>query len=106
MNIPGELIPIVLFVCAAAVAILAPLTSKLGKLLEAMARERQPGRIDNAELTRIRTVVENMSQRVELIEDRLEFTERLIDGTRRQTLEPVAPGDRPGRVKGAGTDER
>lgn len=86
MNIPGELIPIVLFICAAAVAILAPISSKLGKLLEAMARERQHPQVDGAEMARVRTLVEHLTQRVELMEERIEFTERLVDTAHRPAI--------------------
>lgn len=89
MNVPGELIPIVLFICAAAVAILAPMTSKLGKLLEVMARERQHPTVDANELARIRTLVEHLTQRVDLMEERIEFTERLVDNSKRPALGPA-----------------
>lgn len=99
MQIPGELIPIVLFICAAAVAILAPISSKLGKLLEAMALERQRPNADAPELAHIRTLAEHLTQRVDLIEERLAFTERLVDNSRRPIIgsanEDAAPAGVP-----------
>ncbi|MGH3927920.1 MAG: hypothetical protein ACRDTT_34510 [Pseudonocardiaceae bacterium] len=78
------LIPIFLFMCVAAVMILRPISSKLGGLLEAMARERHaPHQVDTGEIARIRMLLENVAKRVELMEERLDFTERLLSTSRR-----------------------
>jgi hypothetical protein len=81
-----ELIPIFLFLSVAAVMILRPISSKLGGLLEAMAREKQPPQMDSAELTRIRVLVEHIAKRVDLMEERLDFTERLLSSSKRTGL--------------------
>lgn len=73
-----ELIPITMFLCIAAVAILRPISTKLGGLLEAMTRERTASRSDDAELARVRVVVEHVAKRMDLMEERLDFTERLL----------------------------
>jgi hypothetical protein len=92
-----ELIPITMFMCIAAVAILRPISSKLGHLIEAMTRQRigqAPPAADSGELERIRVLVEHVSKRIDLIEERLDFTERLLGGTRRTVSlrdEPVRP---------------
>jgi len=82
-----ELIPITMFMCIAAVAILRPISSKLGHLIEAMTRERlgaaPAAAPDHPELERVRTLVEQVSRRMDLIEERLDFTERLVGGSRR-----------------------
>ena len=82
-----ELIPITMFMCIAAVAILRPISSEVGHLLEAMTRERlgtgTPPATDNTEIERVRVLVEQVSRRMDLIEERLDFTERLVGGTRR-----------------------
>jgi hypothetical protein len=87
-----ELIPITMFMCIAAVAILRPISSKLGHLLEAMTRERiGAGPVvapDNTEIERIRVLVEHVSRRMDLIEERLDFTERLVGGSHR-TVAPL-----------------
>lgn len=81
------LVPIVFFLCVAGVLILRPISTKLGKLLEQMSRDRQSGGGgDAAELTRVRVVMEHLSRRLELLEERLDFTERLIGNTRRAQL--------------------
>lgn len=79
-----ELIPIVMFLSIAAVAILRPITTKLGSLLEAMAREKKAGLKagEDTDSARVRVLVEHMSRRLDLIEERLDFTERLISTAR------------------------
>ena len=95
-----EFIPITLFMCIAAVAILRPISSRLGHLLEAMTRERigagPTAAPDNTEIERIRVLVEHVSKRMDLIEERLDFTERLVSGSRR-TVAPLR--DEPGRSR-------
>jgi hypothetical protein len=88
-----ELIPIVLFVCVAAVAILRPITTRFGALLEAMARQRTVEPANDAELERLRLVLDHTARRLDLIEERLDFTERLVTGSRmtRQNA-PTLPG--------------
>ena len=73
-----ELIPITMFLCIAAVAILRPISTKLGGLLEAMTRERTVSRSDDTEMARVRVVVEHIAKRMDLMEERLDFTERLL----------------------------
>lgn len=77
-----ELIPIFLFFSVAAVLILRPLTKRLGLVIEQVARDRHAGRADDAEFARVRFLVEQTNKRLELIEERLDFTERLV-GNRR-----------------------
>lgn len=86
-----ELIPITMFVCLAAVAILRPISTKLGGLLHAMTRERlaAPNQSDSQEIAQIRTMLEHISRRMDLVEERLDFTERLLAGSRPA---PHSPG--------------
>jgi hypothetical protein len=84
-----ELIPIFLFLSTAAVLILRPISSKLGSLLEAMARERQaPSQVDTGEIARLRLLVEHVAKRVELMEERVDFTERLLSTRARNGATP------------------
>ena len=83
-----EFIPITMFMCIAAIAILRPISTKLGGLLEAMTRDRitasSPAHMaDDGEMARIRVLMEHISRRMDLIEERLDFTERLVAGSRR-----------------------
>lgn len=79
-----ELIPIFLFLMIGAVAILRPISKKLGLLIEAMAEERKaavrgPGGLSDEQLERITHLLERMSDRFEHVEERVQFMERLID---------------------------
>ena len=84
-----ELIPIFLFLMIGAVAILRPISKKLGLLIEAMAEERKAaargtgglsdGGLSDAQLERITNLLERMSDRFEHVEERVQFMERLID---------------------------
>jgi cytochrome c-type biogenesis protein CcmE len=74
------MIAIALFVCIAGVLILRPLTKRAGLLLETVARERaRPSRLDEGQLVRLAGLVEQVSARVDRIDDRVDFVERLLD---------------------------
>ena len=80
------LIPIFLFMSVAAVLILRPLTKRLGLVLEMMSRDRQPVRTgDDTDVARLRIQLDHVSKRLELMEERVDFTERLIASSRRTT---------------------
>ena len=99
-----ELIPIFLFMSVAAVLILRPISKKLGVLLEAMSRERLPSAAphahDESELVRIRMLLEHVAKRVDLMEERLDFTERLLGATRSNRAGV------PSRMEGLHTDSQ
>jgi hypothetical protein len=92
------LIPITMFMCIAAVAILRPITTKLGGLLDVMRRERLAPPGDESELARLRITMERVAGRIDLIEERLDFTERLLNGSRRT---PTPGRDELLRARGA-----
>lgn len=81
-----ELIPITMFISIAAVAILRPISTKLGGLLEAMRNERNAAvsGSDDPDLSRVRVLMEHMSKRLDLMEERMDFTERLLNGRGRR----------------------
>jgi hypothetical protein len=76
------LIPITMFMCIAAVMILRPVTKKLGGLLEAISRDRTQSRSEDANTTRMVTLMEHMHRRLDHLEERLDFTERLVSERR------------------------
>jgi hypothetical protein len=84
------LVPITLFMCIAGVLVLRPITKKLGALIEVTAREKALARNDDAANAHVMLLMEQMARRLELIEERLDFTERLVasrdDGAARRTL--------------------
>ncbi len=78
-----ELIPIVLFLSVAAVLILRPLTKRIGIVIEQMARDRRADRVDDAQLARLRAEIEHLTKRLDLVEERADFTERLVGSSQR-----------------------
>lgn len=78
-----ELIPIIMFLCIAAVLILRPLTKKIGLVIEQVARDRQANRADQNEIARLQAEIDYLSKRLNLVEERAEFTERLVGASRR-----------------------
>jgi hypothetical protein len=80
------LIPITFFLSVAGVLILRPVTRQLGGLLEAMTRDRSALRADDAQAARMATLMEHMSRRMDAIEERLDFTERLLSAPDRRRI--------------------
>lgn len=78
-----ELIPIALFLCVAGVLILRPITRPLGRYLDSLARERRapdPTPNPDRQLRRMTDLLEHVAGRIDLIEDRVQFMERLVEG--------------------------
>lgn len=77
-----NLIPIVLFMCVAGVLILRPVTKKLGLLIEAMAKERLGSadrRPEEPHLSRVAASLDQLNSRLDLLDDRINFVERLVE---------------------------
>ncbi|MEO7670711.1 MAG: hypothetical protein ABIV28_00695 [Longimicrobiales bacterium] len=76
------MIPITLFMCGAAVLILRPLTKQLGSFLEAMTKERiqprAPLPLQESDSARTVLLLEHLVRRLDVMEERLDFTERLV----------------------------
>ena len=70
-------VPSLFIVTAGGVLILRPIAAKLGTLLDAMAREKSSSALE--ETRRLRETVETMNERLSLLEERQDFTERLIE---------------------------
>lgn len=86
-----ELIPIFLFAMIGSVLILRPVTNKLGLLIEAMAKERMDRvapeqALDQAQLVRMTAALERLSSRMDAIDDRIGFMERLVEERPRSRL--------------------
>jgi hypothetical protein len=83
------LVPISMFMCIAAVMILRPLTKQLGAFLEAVTKERtQPSRApqlasQDTDTARLLALMEHAVKRLDSMEDRLDFTERLVSSHQR-----------------------
>ena len=91
-------VSIVFFVTTAAVLIFRPLTKRLGDRL-ANSNQPAPPSLDAADLVHLRQALEETSARVELLEQRLEFTEKLLSAPReRAAVPPVGARQLPGEV--------
>lgn len=73
-----------LILCTAGVIILRPLTKRLGDSIEARHRERAAqSQLPSAEIDRLTEVVSRLTDRIESLEERQEFAERLLDSLER-----------------------
>ncbi|UCC74482.1 MAG: hypothetical protein JSV86_07990 [Gemmatimonadota bacterium] len=79
---PEELIPIVLFISIAAVAIFRPLTTRIGKVIERSYEKKSIGQ--DPQVQRIMQLMERLVDRMDRLEDRVDFTERVLERQRMQ----------------------
>lgn len=70
------IVSVVLFVTIGGVLILRPLALRVSELLELYARDRTQGA--DRELAQVRELLESMNARLQLMEERQDFTERLL----------------------------
>ncbi|MDH3223139.1 MAG: hypothetical protein OEO23_05445 [Gemmatimonadota bacterium] len=70
------IVGVVFSLTAGGVLVLRPIAKRLGDLLEVMAREKAS--LPAEELRHLRDSFETMSQRLALMEERQDFTERLL----------------------------
>jgi hypothetical protein len=75
------IVSIVLIVTVGGVAVLRPLAKRVADLLELYARDRESG--IESDVHQMRDLLETMNARLQLMEERQDFTERLLtSGTR------------------------
>jgi hypothetical protein len=79
---PEELIPIVLFISIAAVAILRPLSTRIGKVIEESHAKKSVGQ--DPQIQRIMQLMERLVDRMDRLEERVDFTERVLERQRVQ----------------------
>jgi len=70
------IVSIVLFVTIGGVLILRPIAKRVGDLLEVYAKEKEGGM--EVEMRQMRELLETMDARLQLMEERQDFTERLL----------------------------
>ncbi len=91
---PNDLAPLIggvtLILSIAAVLIFRPLTKKLGDRI-GTPPSLPPPPIDTSELTRVRQALEETTARLERIEQRLDFTERLLSTPRERAAATTMP---------------
>jgi len=76
---------VILTLTIGGVILLKPIANKLGTLLEAMAKERQEPRLSE-EMGHIRELLETISGRLSLLEERQDFTDALLSDPERRKL--------------------
>ena len=70
------IVSVVFIVTVGGVAVLRPIAKRVSDLLELYARDRRDG--VESEVHQVRDLLETMDARLRLMEDRQDFTERLI----------------------------
>jgi hypothetical protein len=89
------LVPIVMFMCIASVLIFRPLTKRLGNLIDASIQEKkmgqQPTLHARVDPTQLHTLLGNLERRLDLFEQRLDFTESILENQERP--KSLARGD-------------
>lgn len=84
----------ILVLSVAAVIILRPLSKRLGNVLERMQEQRSaPG---SEELRRIARLLESLDDRVDRLEQRQDFTERMLSRSEGEGTVQREPSRRPG----------
>ena len=78
MNIPGELIPIVLFICIAATAIGIPLAKAYAKRIESQPRDPRLLLDVTARLDRMEHAIDAIAVEIERISEGQRFTTKLL----------------------------
>lgn len=81
---------ITLVLTVGGVLILRPLSKRLAELLEVMTRNRREPRLDQ-ELMHIRELLDTVSQRLSLVEERQDFSDQLLQdrGRARKRLQAI-----------------
>jgi hypothetical protein len=70
------IVGVVLILTVGGVAVLRPIAKRIGDLLELYARDKQAGL--EGEVHQVRDLVETMNARLQLLEERQDFTDRLL----------------------------
>lgn len=78
-DLAAIVVPVAFFVTIAAIAILRPLSKRLGDLIEMTRQERQAARLDQSDFSRLGQQLEQLHSRLDLLEHRVDFAERLLD---------------------------
>lgn len=73
------MVPVTLFLTIGGVLIFRPLTKRLGLMLEASAANRRDSQTDRMQYEHVRTLLEAQNLKIDALEQRLEFTESLLE---------------------------
>lgn len=80
------LVPITFILSFAGVLIFRPLTKRLGSIMEANALARREATTDRQYYEHIKALLETQTLRMEQLEQRLEFTESLLEARNARRL--------------------
>jgi len=86
------IVAVIFIVTVGGVAVLRPIAKRVSELLELYARDKRSGL--EGEVGQIRDLLETMDARLQLIEERQDFTERLIGSGDREGEGARTPGTR------------
>jgi len=73
------MVPITLFLTVGGVLVLRPLTKRLGLLIEASARAKGANAEEQARLEQLRLLLETQNLKIERLEQKVAFTESLLE---------------------------
>ena len=76
------IVAVVAFLTVGGVLVLRPIAKRIGDLLEIYARDRQAGL--EGEVHQVRDLVETMNARLQLLEERQDFTDRLLSAPKKE----------------------
>ncbi len=89
-NVAPMIVAVVLILTVGGVAVLRPIAKRISDLLELYTRDKQSG-LEN-DVAQIRDLVETMNARLQLIEERQDFTDRLLTGDRKKEKGELTSG--------------
>lgn len=81
------MVPVTLFLTIGGVLVFRPLTKRLGLMLEANAAGKRSDEADRLQHEHLRALLDAQTLKIEALENRIEFTESLLD-TRARSLMP------------------
>ncbi|MDA0329173.1 MAG: hypothetical protein O2958_09220 [Gemmatimonadetes bacterium] len=85
-NIAPMIVAVVFTLTVGGVVILRPIAKRISELLELYARDKHAG--VEGDVHHIRDLLETMNARLQLMEDRQDFTERLIGSGEARQAQP------------------
>ena len=81
------IVAVVFILTTGGVLLLRPIAKRMGELLEVFAQDKQAG-LQN-DVGQIRDLLETMNARLQLMEERQDFTERLLSGEKKTERLPA-----------------
>ena len=86
------LVPITMFLTIGGVLVLRPLTKRLGLLMEASAKSRGTNADEQLQIEHLRLMIDTQNLKFEQLEQKLSFTESLLESRTSAFLAAARPG--------------